>query len=71
MSLDGLKKVLDQASVGGAAPIKLPFDQIEATCGLNLDSDDNKIAVGQWAEQNGYTMTADVANREVVFAPKD
>jgi hypothetical protein len=71
MSLDGLKKVLDQASVGGAAPIKLPFDQIEATCGLNLDSDDNKIAVGQWAEQNGYTMTADVVNREVVFAPKD
>ena len=37
----------------------MPFDHIEATCGLNLDSDDNKIAVGQWAEQNGYTMTAD------------
>ena len=54
MSLDGLKEVLDQASVGGAAPIKLPFDQIQATCGLNLDSDDNKIVVGQWAEQNGY-----------------
>lgn len=71
MSLDGLKEVLDQASVGGAAPIKLPFDQIEATCGLNLDLDENKIAVGQWAEQNGYTMTADVANREVVFTPKD
>ena len=37
MSLDGLKRVLDQASVGGAAPIKLPFDHIQATCGLNLD----------------------------------
>ena len=71
MSLDGLKEVLDQASVGGAAPIKLPFDHIQATCGLNLDLDDNKIAVGQWAEQNGYTMTADVANREVVFVSKD
>ena len=71
MSLDGLKEVLDQASVGGAAPIKLPFDHIQATCGRNLDSDDNKIAVGQWTEQNGYTMTAEVANREVVFAPKN
>ena len=71
MSLDGLKEVLDQASVGGAAPIKLPFDQIEAICGLNLDSDDNNITIGQWAEQNGYTMTTDVANREVTFAPRD
>ena len=71
MSLDGLKEVLDQASVGGAVPIKLPFDHIQATCGLDLDSDDNKIAVGQWAEQNGYTMTTDVAAREVTFAPRN
>lgn len=70
MSLDGLKEVLDQASVGGAVLITLPFDTIQAACGLDLDSDDNKIAVGQWAEQNGYTLAADVTKREVTFTPK-
>ena len=71
MSIDGLTILVEDARAGGgSAPIIVPYDTLEARTGLNLDLDATKLAVKEWADQNGYEFTADPAKRELILTQK-